>query len=492
MTALRVAVLGGGPAGLTAARLLKCQQPTWDVTLFERQPPESTFGYGVGLGWGALKQLREADSALVDDLEAATLGIDTWTIRRDNESISAGNSHGLGIARADLLSILQQHAAAAGVSLRLQQQVSLADVVDADVVIAADGVGSETRQLLADELGASVTQGELAYLWGGAALSLDGMTLSLVRTPAGPIAAHVMPYGAAACTFQVDTRQAVVDSWDLASAEADAGTIAVLEAAFADLLQGAQLVAKKSQWSTFPTVTCERWSSGNVVLLGDAVHTAHYSVGSGTGLAVEDAVQLAEALGGSGSLEEAFAAYQLVRQPRVAKLQGRADRSQRWWTSLDLRIDAPLPQLLLSYLTRTGAITLTMVLESNADLVQQCLPLTAGASGDLVDRVLTGRVIEPDADIPTLSLDGGTARIVDRALDLATRGVTTVRLVGPAGRDAVLDRLELAERLREQAKVSTVVAGPPQSRDDLALGILTGHTDLIEFSSSTQGATQCS
>ena len=489
MTALRIAVLGGGPAGLTAARVLKRQQPTWAVTLFERQAPERTYGYGVGLGWGALKRLQAADADLVSALERATVGVDTWTIRRGGESISAYNSHGLGIARAELLSILAQHAVAAGVDVRGGTDMSAGDLDGFDVVIAADGVGSQTRQALAAELGASVSHGELAYLWAGAALSLDAMTLALVQTPAGPLAAHVMPYAAGLATFQVDARQSVFQNWPLTAAGAPTDPLAMLEEAFADLLQGSRLQAKRPQWQTFATVTCERWSHGKVVLAGDAVHTAHYSVGSGTGLAVEDGVELAECLSGSASVPEAFAAYEQARKPRVAKLQARADRSQRWWTSLDLRIDVPLPQLLLSYLTRTGAVTLAMAHETNQELIGQCLPAGVTEPAELADQSSRRWADSQhrEAQTHTVHLVGGASsvaadQLVEEVLDLTARGVTRVRVLGPGDRDAVLDRLEFAERLGAQTKVRTAVAGTAETRDTLLLGLLTGHTHHLEIS----------
>lgn len=491
MPGRQVVVLGGGPAGLTAARILKGRMPAWTITVFERQAPDRTFGYGVGLSHSSLDRLRAADAGLTDAIESAALAVGTWTVRRDGESLSAKNSHGLGIARAGLLKILQQHAAAAGVQVRMGRQVRLAEVAEADIVIAADGAGSETRAALAGPLGATVSHGELAYMWCGAELALREVILALARTPAGPLAAHVMPYGPGACTFQVDAPAAAVGSW--ASASPGTGGVALLQREFADLLGPARLHVKRPDWATFPTVTCQRWHSGNIVLLGDAAHTAHYTVGSGTGLAVEDAVELAEALSVGSDPTAAFDAFEAARRPKVARLQRRADRSQRWWTTLEARIGLPLAQLLVSYLTRTGALTLSMVADLNADLIGQCLAQRGLRSslpppGELAEAILARPAAVAADQTATIRHETGRPTLADmrkrveEARDLAGRGVSHVRLAGPPDREALLDRLEIAEQIRAHVKVATIVAGPADYRDDLAVGVLCGRTDLAEFS----------
>lgn len=459
--ARRVEVIGGGPAGLTAAMTIKRTSPSWDVVVTERNPPEQTFGYGVGLVWSAFNRLADANPDCAAEIEATSITTSTWTIRRDGEQISAANSHGIAISRTDLLRILGRHAQAAGVEVRVGS-TAIDDLPDADVVLGADGVGSGVRTALADQIGATVTTGDLAYLWCGADIGLErlnGMVLNLARTPLGPAAAHVMPFAADACTFQVDATTDVVDGWDLST----------LETTFAELLGSARLRTKRSDWLTFATVRCDRWHAGNVALLGDAAHTAHYTVGSGTALAIDDGLAVAEALTGAGSISDAFTAYEAERQPRVEHIQARAARSERWWSTLRLRIELPLPQLMLSYLTRTGALSLGAVTATNRELVDECRALAR--------RLETAPAQAPVVEVTSTDIDVH----VDAAAELAKAGATSVRLTGPSDRDAVTDRLDVAERVRARYGVTTIVHGTAEASDHLTLGLLTDRTDHVEI-----------
>ena len=504
MSALRVAVIGGGPAGLCFARLLKVQERDSDVTVFERLPPGATYGYGVGLGHRALGTLRDADPQLRQAIEDVAITVDTWTLQRGGEELSATNSHGIAISRAELLALLQEHARAAGVRVQTGGQTSLADVGDADLIVAADGSASGVRSELAGPLGASVSRGELAYLWCGVPISLPAMTLSIVQTADGPLTAHVMPYSTGASTFQVDAPRGVLAAMEKSfGSGAESEQLAHLEAYYQHLLAGQHLEIKRFEWSTFPTVTCQTWSAGKTVLIGDAAHTAHYTVGSGTGLAIEDAVALAQAVKGAASLRDAFVAYEAVRRPRVTQLQSRAAISERWWSTLDLRRDLPLARVLVSYLTRTGAVTLPMLVAQNQPLLETAL----GSSLRTVDAaavaesilaqpyIANGRSQPSRRFVPTQAGDA-TATIelttsqttlaelrsyVDRVADLGSQGVSHVRLVGPDDRDSLYARLELAEHLGARTQVSTVVSGPREASDDLALGVLSGRTDLVEI-----------
>ena len=496
----RIAVIGGGPAGLCVARLIKLRQPDWEVDLYERNHPEQTYGYGVGLGWSTFRRLGTADPIVAGEIEDGSVTAHKWTVRRGSDVISAANEHGVAISRSRLLGILSHHASASGVRVHTGAAPASEDLT-ADVVIAADGVASETRRSLAAALGANVSTGDLAYMWCGSDLPhRDEMTLAIAVTDAGPLAAHIMPYGAEGSTFQVDAHCDAVAAWGLAEATDERATLSFLSNCFAELLGEGRISTKRSSWSRFTTVTCDRWGTKSTVLAGDAAHTAHYTVGSGTGLALDDAMVLADALVSSASVSEAFEGYETVRRPAVERIQLRADRSQQWWTTLASRIDLPMAQLMLSYLTRTGALTLATVARTNPELIASCLPDEAFPGDDLAGRVLnrplhTARVDHPSrvfddtlADsVPTVVIDEthlGSADVrhhLTRATRLVADGAACVRLAGPGERDAILGRLDVAEQLRAQAPVATIVRGPLTARDDLALGVLSNRTDLVEF-----------
>jgi len=504
VSVFRVAIIGGGPAGLSLARLLKVQNTAWDVTVFERHHPGGTYGYGVGMGHRALAQLRDVDPQLHKAIEDASISVDRWVLERDGEELSATNSHGLAISRTELLALLHDHARAAGVSVNLGGQTALGEVDGADLVVAADGSGSGIRSELGEALGAQITRGELAYLWCGAPIARTAMTLSIAHTAAGSLTAHVMPYSSHASTFQVDAPGDVLAAMrNSGGARPEAEQLLDLERHYQHLLEGKHLETKRFEWSTFPTVTCDRWSVGNTVLIGDAAHTAHYTVGSGTGLAIEDAVALANALSGAASLSDAFAAYEGIRRPRVSQLQRRAATSERWWSTLDLRRELPLARVLVSYLTRTGAVTLKMLTSQNQPLIEGALgsPLKTLDATAVADYILAqpyhanghsqhGRIFQPSGHLEeTATIELATAQPtlvelraeVDRVVAMKRQGVRQVRLVGPPDRDSLYARLELAEHLGARTHVATVVSGPREASEDLALGVLTGRTDLVEM-----------
>lgn len=510
MHRLRIAVIGGGPAGLTAARLLKGRHPTWDVTVYEHLATDRTFGFGVALHPHLLTRLRAADPAMAAGLAARGHPLLTWTISRPGDRVSVANDHGVGISRVELLTVLEREALRVGARIERGRTVAIDDVT-ADVVVAADGVGSRARRQLGDALGVTAEQGELAYVWCGAEVSTEGMLLSLARLDQGVLAAHVMPYGGGRCTFQVDAHVDTVAALGL-----DERTPDLLEHVFADVLHGARLVAQRPRWARFTTVRCERWWDRKVVLIGDAAHTAHYTVGSGTRLAMEDAAVLADALDGAATIADAFAGYEAARRPTVERLQWRAALSERWWASIDHRFDLPGPRLLVGYLTRTGAVTLPRLGSSDAELVARCLHLLGGRErtrghGDLAGRVLRqpfahagqvvpGRVVDHEGtatgthEVVTLDIDGVRAwspaaqPLVDEARRVVTGTGALVRLAGPADRPALLERLDVAEQLRLVAGASTIVQGPGSARDDLALGVLAGRTDLVEIETEAQVA----
>ncbi|WP_283139252.1 FAD-dependent monooxygenase [Rhizohabitans arisaemae] len=356
--------LGGGPAGLFLARLLRRADPSWQVTVYERDAPGATFGFGIGLADKTLESLARLDPDTRRRITEAGVVGDGIHLRHRGTALRWGPRGGTAIARAALLNILREQALEAGAVLRHGTAVEPGAVPAADVVVAADGANSATRAALSRELGVEEGLGRAKYIWLGAELDLPGMTFSFVSDENGSWAAHAYPYAPGMATFLVETdertwRRAGLDrpGAPLSPDGTDLRSKEYLERLFAADLDGRPLLGNRSRWANFRNVRCATWSSGNTVLVGDAAHTAHFSIGSGTTLAMEDAVSLARCLAEHPEPAVAFDRYEAERRPAVEHLQSRAMASQIWWETFDRRMDRDPSQIAFQWLTRTGALS---------------------------------------------------------------------------------------------------------------------------------------
>jgi 2-polyprenyl-6-methoxyphenol hydroxylase-like FAD-dependent oxidoreductase len=502
----RIAVIGGGPGGLYAARLLKLADSGCEVTVYEQGIPDETFGFGVGLAGRALRSLEAADPDTLRDIVATGWPHD-MEMHAGGEVARVRNANLIAIARTELLAILQRHADKVGVILRFGERAE-PDDVDADLVIAADGVSSASREGLAAGLGVSIEQGAGLYLWCGTDFALDSALFAPVATEHGIFVTHAYPYGPDRSTFLIETGE---DTWRRAGFDAttertspdssDEQSLAYLQEAFSAELRGHRLIGNRTRWSRFRTVHCARWQHGTTVLIGDAAHTAHYSIGSGTKLAMGDAIELRAALAAEPDLAAALSRYEDMRQPQVRRLQQIARRSQLWWESFPRRLDTPAAALMLAYMTRAGNVSLERFAHSTPDIAWAGLAHYAGREPAavppeaLADWVLQQPFRLGGALLPGRVLDGtalaGLVRIAQRPGDpwgagtdplvQQARGGPGCLLTGPADRDAVLTRLELGERLRMETAGPVVVQGPRCLRADLAAGVACGRADLITF-----------
>src|SRR5271169_3057836 len=357
----RVAVLGGGPGGLYAARLLKLAYPSCEVVVHEQGEPDITFGFGVGLAAGTQRNLELADPETLRDILAAGCRHD-MTMQVGDRIVRVHNDRLIGIARTELLAVLQRHAEKAGVRLEYGTRRRAGDL-DADVVIAADGIGSVTRE--AGDFGGNAEVGRGLYLWCGADFALTDAVFAPVETEHGTFDTHAYPYSGGRSTFLIETDE---QTWRRAGFEASTGqtppdasdltSLHYLQEAFAGQLQGHSLIGNRTRWLRFRTVRCERWSRGRTVLLGDAAHTAHFSIGSGTKLAMEDAIGLAQALGQHRAVPDALAAYEAERRPQVESTQRAAQTSLQWFEETERYAGTLEPiQFAMSLLTRSLRIT---------------------------------------------------------------------------------------------------------------------------------------
>jgi anthraniloyl-CoA monooxygenase len=348
---MKIVCVGGGPGGLYLALLVKKARPDWIVEVIERNRPDDTFGWGVVFSDETLAQFERADAP---SYQAITASFAHW---RDIEVLVNGTrirstGHGFaGLARVELLGILQRRCAELGVLLRFQEEVER--VPEADLVVAADGVNSRLRAERADVFQPTLETGTSPFIWLGADRALPSFTFVFRTNEHGTWQVHAYPFDQGRSTFIVETDEPTLARAGLESAPVET-TIAYLERLFAPELGGARLMANKSTWIRFRTVKNKTWRAGNMVLLGDAAHTAHFSIGSGTKLAMEDAIALAARLATDGDL----AAYEEARAIDVAKLQRTARTSQEWFERAGLMVGAMDPlQLTASLLTRSRQIT---------------------------------------------------------------------------------------------------------------------------------------
>jgi salicyloyl-CoA 5-hydroxylase len=369
MKSLNVAVVGGGPAGLLLARMLRLRDPSGAVTVYERNPPDAAFGFGVVLSDRTMGRLRAADPATSQLLAEASVGWTGMRLTRRGEVVQY-NGHPLSaISRKTLLRILQDQAAAAGATLRfgvdIRGDAELSGLADGhDLVALASGANCVLRGLHQPRFGTTAAEGGGRYIWFGTTTPFRQVSFAFEATGGSVFAAHAYPYETGLATYIVTTDD---DSWRAARmddstescqrpGDSDHYSRQVLERVFHDHLKGGELLANNTKWTSFRVVRNRRLSAGSMVLLGDAAHTAHPSVGSGTKLAIEDAIVLAGELCSRPTVTEALTAYEHDRRPAIERTQQLAEPSMRWWESYPARMSLDLRQLGFHYLTRTTAL----------------------------------------------------------------------------------------------------------------------------------------
>ncbi|MBB4688117.1 bifunctional salicylyl-CoA 5-hydroxylase/oxidoreductase [Amycolatopsis jiangsuensis] len=363
---MRISVLGGGPAGLYFAVLAKQLGPEHELTVWERNAPDDTFGFGVVFSDETLGGIEHADAAVHEAMSREFARWDDIDVYyRDTVTTSGG--HGFAaMSRKRLLAILQQRCRELGVDVRFRTPAPDAAELAAeyDLVVAADGVNSGARTSFADAFGPTVETRQCRYIWLGTDLVFDAFKFHILDTPYGIMQIHGYPYSEQGSTFILELHEDVwqrafgpIAASGLAPGESDEKSIELIRELCADVLEGHSVLANNSKWATFGTVRCERWVHENVVLLGDAAHTAHFSIGSGTKLAMEDALALAACLHEQPDVPDALAAYEQERRPVVASTQRAAQASLEWFENLAQYTHQEPEQFTFNLLTRSRRVT---------------------------------------------------------------------------------------------------------------------------------------
>jgi 2-polyprenyl-6-methoxyphenol hydroxylase-like FAD-dependent oxidoreductase len=354
---MRIAVVGGGPAGLYFAALWKARHPRDRIELFEQNAADSTWGFGVVFSDRALEFLREDDADTVDLISPR---METWqdiTLVHRGEAIVIDGIGFSAISRLELLQLLQKRAGEAGVACRFGQPVSaVSELAGFDLIVAADGVNSQVRRTFEGDFGASLSYLTNKFIWYGTTRRFDTLTQTFVQSDVGAFNAHHYRYAPAMSTFIVECDRA---TWARAGfpEATEEETRRICEQVFAETLQGHPLVSNRSFWRNFPWIWNDRWSFRNMVLVGDALHTAHFSIGSGTRLALEDALALVKALEAEpGDLPAGLARYQATRRPIVEKLVAASRRSAIWYERFADHMQLDPLDLAMSYITRSGRV----------------------------------------------------------------------------------------------------------------------------------------
>lgn len=355
---MKINIIGGGPAGLYFAILMRKAGVSHQIRIYERNGPDDTFGWGVVFSGRTLANLRAADEVSHAEI---TKHFEAWdnvdVVHRDAKVSIHGNSFS-GIARLQLLKILQRRAEELGVEIEYHSEIQDVESLrqDCDLLLAADGVNSTVRSRYAEQFQPELDVRTNRYIWYGTNQLFHGLTLTFRENDAGVFAAHSYKFNRTTSTFIIECDPRTWDNADFEEMNADK-TLEYLGEVFAQDLNGHKLLSNNSKWINFLLVKNRNWFFENVVLIGDALHTAHFSIGSGTKLAMEDAIALAESFQQTDNVSEALTHFTQTRRPVIEDYQSAAFESMRWFENAASYMHLSPIELAYVLMTRSGRVT---------------------------------------------------------------------------------------------------------------------------------------
>lgn len=436
-----VAVIGGGPGGLYFASLLKRDRPDWQIEVVERNPAHETFGFGVAFQETTLANLAAADRVSQAGLVALLQPWDVFTFHARGTQVGVSDLRFGGCSRHDLLGLLQRRATDLGVSISFETTASPADFPTADLIVAADGSASRTRSSMSDRFGVVTEERANRFIWLGTTLPMETFNFFFKERPEGLVVAHAYPHAHGVGTFIVEVSETTFQRLQLDPYDTARTTALVVET-FADELRGHDVITSGSFWRKFPLVTCSRWVDGNVVLLGDAKGTVHFSIGSGTKIAMEDAATLHQSIvDADDDIPTALTHYEKLRRPAFDQLRSMAHGSMLWFEQMDSNWRLDPKQFIFAAATRKTTETYATLRQQLPDFVDAAVAVIGGdestgppltlplAIGDLS---LGGRGVGPLngwknpetppslllADISAVDPDDAVTAALDRAADV--------------------------------------------------------------------------
>lgn len=491
----RIACVGGGPGGLLFAALMKQADPDAEVVVFERNRPDDTFGFGVVFSDATLAAIHDADSVLLRGLERYGVHWDAIEVRLKGERVRCAGNGMAAISRPTLLRLLRSRAAEVGAELRFETEIANPAELDGyDLVVAADGANSRFRSRFAGTFEPTVDVATAKFIWFGTNYMFDGLTFVHQDGPHGTFAVHGYPISSEVSTFIVETderswRAAGLDEFDVSEppGTSDLKSKEYLEKLFADQIDGHELLTNNSRWGNFRTWRTRRWRAGNLVLLGDAAHTAHFSVGSGTKMAMEDAVALAGALSSHPELDDALDSYESARRPAVERIQDSARPSLSWWEHFGRYHESFAPkQFAFHFLTRS--IGRDKLARRDATFVESVerewldrhgakpadSPLRLGEELSFGWRVVS---VRETPDGPVVRADNGEIRLLPTGETTADRpGTFGLWITAPdseSGLPEVFDRL--ADQVPDGPVLAAIHGGTSLTRTLIAEQARLGH-----------------